>query len=63
MGTALARRAMCESAFNLLEPSGSVQACNAIVLPLLLPTNVYDLSQYRISHVQFQWVTSYHIQT
>jgi len=32
-GTAWARHAMCESAFNLLEPSGSVQACNGIALP------------------------------
>jgi len=34
-GRAWARRAMCESAFNLLEPSGPVQTCYGIDLPYL----------------------------
>jgi hypothetical protein len=35
MGTAWERHGMCESAFNLLEPSGPVKACNGIALALL----------------------------
>jgi hypothetical protein len=38
MGTAWERHGMCESAFNLLEPSGPVKACNGIALPMVYRT-------------------------